>query len=954
VRKADLFLLLKSRHQNRKTRTNRVMSLLTPAAKIVLVVLSLLMLGALFFAGWTYAKIAVDLPSIAVLPVMLNPADGELLQPTRLTDRSGSVTLTTLANPGVDRAYLSVNPDDALHFSPQLVRAVVARFDPTFWENLGYNLKELQNPQPQTIAERLASDLLLWDEPLSANRAMRMRILAAQLVKEYGRTKVLEWYLNSAYFGHLAYGAESASQLYFEKSAQDLSLAESALLAVLLETPALNPIDAPGAILEAQRLFLADMAQTGLITTDDFTAAVHQELSFRKSIADPESSAPSFTRLAKQQLDQAMGQRRLERGGLVVKTTLDLDLQDAYYCAALAQLMVFENPSGSGVAYEISDCNAALLLPTQVFTGLDGQGLIAAGLVADPQTGQVLAYLSPVDYSGIVRTEAFYQSGTLISPFIALAGFTGGFSPSSFKWDIPVADGSQPSIVNPDGVYHGPVSLRSSIVNDYLTPLALLTGQMDVSRVNTITSALDLPLPESITSDDLFSAKVTFNFLQLGTAYSALANSGMLVGASTPGNKIELNLTLQVVSTTNRLVLDRSTPAMSPVLSEQLAYLINDVLSDNATRRDQYGFPNPFETGQVAAVKIGQTTDKSQVWTVGYTPDRLVITWMGIKTPGSVKLQPEVPAGLWNAMMKTAALGLGNRGWQKPAGITEVEVCIPSGMLPTFDCPQTRKEVFLSGNEPVAPDTLFEKIQVNRESGQRATVFTAPELIEEKVVMNVPASMRQWAIDNGYEVAPAGYDSIPYLAQNPDAQLVSPALFSTVGGKVTITGTAGGTDFGYYSLQFGKGINPASWQQLGGETTTPVENGPLAEWDTTGLNGLYALRLLVVTSANEITQAVSQVTLDNIPPLITLTTPSADQELQSVNNKVTLSANVSDSASISKVEWWIDGKLSGTQAGAPFAFQVSYSKGKHTVQLKAWDSAGNLAQSPTIEFSMLP
>jgi len=440
----------------------------------------------------------------------------------------------------------------------------------------------------------------------------------------------------------------------------------------------------------------------------------------------------------------------------------------------------------------------------------------------------------------------------------------------------------------------------------------------------------------------------------LGTAYSALANSGMLAGASITDKKIELNLTLQVVSTSNRLLLDRQIPATSPVLSEQLAYLINDVLSDNATRRDQYGFPNPFETGQVAAVKIGQTTDKSQVWTVGYTPDRLVITWMGIKTPGSVKLQPEVPAGLWNAMMKTAALGLGNRGWQKPSGITEVEVCVPSGMLPTIDCPQTRNEIFLSGNEPVAPDTLFEKIQVNRESGQRATVFTAPELIEDKVVMNVPASMRQWAIDNGYEVAPSGYDSIPYLAQNPDAQLVSPALFSTVGGKVTITGTAGGANFGYYSLQFGKGINPASWQQIGGEVTTPVENAPLGEWDTTGLNGLYALRLLVLTTSNEITQSVSQVTLDNIPPLITLTTPAADQELQSVNNKVTLSATVTDAASISKVEWWIDGKLAGSQAGAPYAFQVSYSKGKHTVQLKAWDSAGNLAQSPTIEFSMLP
>lgn len=954
MRKADLFLLLKSRHTHQRPRRNRVISVLTPAAKTLLAMVSLALLLTVFWVGFSYARISSGLPSIEELPVLLDPANGELLQPTRLTDRSGQVTLTTLANPGVDRVYLSVNPDEPLHFSPQLVRAVVARLEPSFWQSPGYALDDLRDPQPHTIAERLASDLLLWNEPLSENRAVRMRILAAQLVRNYGRTRVLEWYLNSAYFGHLAFGAESASKLYLQKSAQDLTLAESALLAVLLDFPALNPIDAPGAILDTQHLFLAEMAQSGIVSTADFSSALREELEFRKSIASPESSAPSFTRMAIAQLENVMGQRRLERGGLVVQTTMDLSLQDEYDCAALAQLMVFENPSGSGVAYESTSCNAALLLPTQVFTGLDGRGLIAAGMVADPKNGQVLAYLSPVDYSGIFHTDPIYQPGTLISPFIAITGFTGGFSPSSLKWDIPATDSSQIEMINPDGIYHGPVSLRSAIVNDYLTPMVQLASQMDLSRVNQLTSALDLPLPDALTPADLYTSRFSANFLELATAYSALANSGTSTGAATPAGTIELNFSLKVLSVSNRLVLDRSTPAASPVLSEQLAYLINDVLSDNATRRDEYGYPNPFETGQITAVKIGQTADKSQVWTLGYTPERLVITWMGIPEPGSVKLQPEVSAGLWNAMMKTVTAGMANSGWVRPSGISELEVCVPSGMLPSLDCPETRKEIFLSGNEPVAADTLFEKIQVNRESGLRATVFTAPELIEEKIVMNVPASMRQWAIDNGYDVAPAGYDSIPYMTQNPNAQLVSPALFSTVGGKVTITGTAAGNNFAYYSLQFGKGINPGSWQQIAGEVATPVENGTLGEWDTTGLNGLYALRLLVVTTSNEVTQAVSQVTLDNIPPLITLTTPTADQQLQAVNNKVTLAAAITDSASVSKVEWWIDGKLAGSQTASPYAFQVTYAKGKHTVQLKAWDSAGNLAQSPTIEFSMLP
>jgi len=99
---------------------------------------------------------------------------------------------------------------------------------------------------------------------------------------------------------------------------------------------------------------------------------------------------------------------------------------------------------------------------------------------------------------------------------------------------------------------------------------------------------------------------------------------------------------------------------------------------------------------------------------------------------------------------------------------------------------------------------------------------------------------------------------------------------------------------------------------------------------------------------------VTQVTVDNIPPLITIKIPSPDQELQTVNKQVTLTAVVEDTSVVTKVEWWIDGKLAGSQTNAPYAFQVKYATGKHTAALKAWDSAGNLAQSPTIEFSMLP
>jgi hypothetical protein len=107
---------------------------------------------------------------------------------------------------------------------------------------------------------------------------------------------------------------------------------------------------------------------------------------------------------------------------------------------------------------------------------------------------------------------------------------------------------------------------------------------------------------------------------------------------------------------------------------------------------------------------------------------------------------------------------------------------------------------------------------------------------------------------------------------------------------------------------------------------------------------------MVVSKSKEIHQAILQVSVDNTPPSILVTTPLADQELQMVNGAVTLVAEVQDASLLTKVEWWVDGKLASTQIQDPFAWQVRAKTGKHNVQLKAWDSAGNSAQSPIIQF----
>ena len=204
---------------------------------------SILLAVAIFASVFAYADLTRDLPSIDQLPILLNQTDGLLLQPTRLYDRTGEKVIFTFAPPDSKRVYL---PLDQLPRA--LIDATIAAADSGFERHPGYFLNGLDNPDAHpTLAQKLAYDLLLFAEPPSLRRALRERILAAQITARFSRDQVMEWYLNSANYGHYAFGIEAASELYFDKPATNLTLAESALLASVAQTPSLNPIDAPDA-----------------------------------------------------------------------------------------------------------------------------------------------------------------------------------------------------------------------------------------------------------------------------------------------------------------------------------------------------------------------------------------------------------------------------------------------------------------------------------------------------------------------------------------------------------------------------------------------------------------------------------------------------------------------------------------------------------------------------------
>jgi len=294
--------------------------------------MALLILGTAFY----YSNLTRNLPSVQTLPGLLNPPDGLLLQPTRIYDRTGTHVLKTFAPSESPRRYIPLDPSNPQHLPDSLVQATLAMADRTFWEHSGYALVGLNAPDIHpTLAQQLVSDLLLWNEPSSLQRAFRERLLAAQITSEFGRLQVIEWYLNSTNYGNYAYGAEAAAQLYFGKSVSALTPAESAILAAVGQAPGLNPLDAPRAALQRGRETIHIMESLGFIAGEDYEKALAEAPEFATSSdeEDEKEFAPAFQNLVFQQLDSQFDRARIERGGLTITTSLDYDLQNQASCA---------------------------------------------------------------------------------------------------------------------------------------------------------------------------------------------------------------------------------------------------------------------------------------------------------------------------------------------------------------------------------------------------------------------------------------------------------------------------------------------------------------------------------------------------------------------------------------------------------------------------------------------
>lgn len=824
---------LRARRERRLAKQRTTSNRTRGALLSVGIVLSLLFAALIILGAFAYADITRDLPSVEILPRLLNPPDGFLLQPTNIYDRTGLQLLFTFAPTDTPRRYIPINEQNPQHIPKDLINSVIAVADPNFLSNPGYSIQEINNPNAHpTIAQKLVSELIIYNEVPSLRRAIRERILAAQITAQFGRTQIMEWYLNSANFGNYAFGVEAASQLYFGKSSEELTLAESAILAATSETPALNPLDAPQLALQHGREVIYVLNGLGIVNNKDTITALAETPQIESAHPTPPKFAPAFVNLVLSQLESQIPRERIERGGLNIITTLDHELQEQSACVTEVYAARM-----AGLTESEKACESAGLLPSlpPAVTLADSS---ASALILDPNNGQVLALVGETVQGVETPLVTAHQPGSSLDAFVYLTGFTRGLSPASLTWDIP----NDRNIQNFDSIYHGPVRLRIALTNDYQVPVETLKAQMGIENVTSITSSFGIDLNEDV------------NMLKLAGAYGVFGKQGIYFGQNINDDFLPVTV-LRVEGVDHTVLVDWALPQAKPVLTPALAYLMTHVLSDETAR----GKSNPLEIGRPAGVKVGQTSDGRDAWIVGYTPSHVVVTWTGVH--GEEIVTPRFPSVLWNALMQVASGDSPVNGWTAPQGVSTITVCDPSGMLPTQDCPNLVSEIFLNGSEPIQADNLFREFAINRETGLLATVFTPPELIETRVYMLIPETARDWAVSTGLEIPPTSYDAIQAPPVNPIANIASPKLFADVNGVVKIIGTASGDDFSYYRVQVGKGLNPQEWIQLGGDVNTPIEDGVLAEWDTKGLSGLYAIQLLVVRNDQVVETAVIQVTV---------------------------------------------------------------------------------------------
>jgi membrane peptidoglycan carboxypeptidase len=898
---------------------------------------------------------------------------------------------------GGDRQWLSFE-----EMPGHLVEATIAIEDKTFWTNQGFDLEGigrafyeyvLQGGQIQggsSITQQLVKNTLIEEERRIVGseiglddyrRKAEELLLAQQISQVYTKEQILEWYLNTNFYGNLAYGVEAAAKVYFDKPAAQLNQAEAAMLAAIPQSPALNPIDNPIEAKERQELVLDAMLREGSISRDAWLAAKTEPIEVSPGIEERfDIIAPHFGQYVRKQLEQQFGAEKVLRGGLRVYTSLDLTMQRQAECLARAQVARLSGESGEQLpADEVAKCPALEYLPQQreADRGIDHNVNNAAVVSIDPETGEILAMVGSVDYwnqeingSFNVAVDGQRQPGSAFKPFTYLTALSQGFTPASMVLDVETDfgtdfDGTAYVPQNYDREFHGPMRLREALANSFNVPAVEVMSWVGVDKV--IRTAHSLGLTTLDQGAKAYGLPLTLGggevkLLDMAYAFSVMNNMGVMIGQPVAEEEQRLGFRtldpvaiLRVEDNAGQIIYEYNQPQRREILTPQLAFLMNDMLSDRDSRCPAFGCPNALELpeNRPAAVKTGTTNDYRDAWTVGYTPQLVTGVWVGNTDNSPMEDVPgsKGAAPIWRAFMSWALKDDSITLWQRPPAIVQLPVCDISGLLPTANCPTTN-EFFVEGTQPTVYDNMYQEFRVNRETGRLATLSSPPELVESRVFVIYPQRAADWVRENEIEQPPVDYDTIDSeIPGGGDVTILDLQPFQYISGTLDIKGNAKGDNIAFYRLSYFPGLTPMELQNITGEVRGTKENEVLGTWDVSGLDGLYTLLLTVVYEDGTFEEASVPVTVDNIGPTAEILFPLENQIIFEDDEWIIVQARVEDDISIDRVEFFVD------DAGVPFAistvppFTEKWTipgPGCHQFRVVAYDAVENETESEAV------
>lgn len=627
---------------------------------------------------------------------------------TQFYDRNGEVLYNFYIDERRDFVALDQIPE-------ALKQATIAVEDKDFYRHRGFDILTIVRIPynyiirqrvvgGSTLTQQLVKNVLLTNER-TVIRKFKEFVLALQIERTFTKDEILEMYLNEAPYGGTAWGVGAAATYYFNKNISELTLSESVILAGLPQRPsAYSPFNgrtnSEGTPLWKVRSLgvLRRMQEDGFITPEQYNQVIDDFENIEFNQARTDIKAPHFVFYVRDQLAELFGEEVVERGGLKVTTSLDMKLQTD------AQTIVAEEIK------KVEDLN--------ITNG--------AAMVMDPASGEILAMVGSRDYFNSeiggqfnVAVNGLRQPGSSLKPITYLAMLEKGYTPATMIVDAPTKfvandteDPYEPK--NYDGRFRGPVNLRDSLGSSLNIPavkaLAIVGVRTFLEQAYNMGLTSLEPTPENMRrfglAVTLGGAEVTLK--DIVVAFSSFANGGY---------RVEPISILKVEDLDGRVLFEHRPVKGSSVMSPESAFLINHMLSDNNARLMAFGANSLLNLGKSVAVKTGTTNDQRDNWTIGWSREIVVGSWVGNNDNSPMTRVASGITGaspIWRRIMLSAMdKGYSAPQWEVPAGVEQVELDVISGYPAHSDFP-SRMEYVVRGTVPSLPDEIHSKVKLCR------------------------------------------------------------------------------------------------------------------------------------------------------------------------------------------------------------------------------------------------